>query len=75
MPREDAVRELFSDWYAENVLVPFFRGFACLLAMDSRLRRVAGVTDPRESGPMDEMVVEIGRRLRRGEDLAKDLGG
>ncbi|KAJ7271028.1 peptidase M61 domain-containing protein [Mycena rebaudengoi] len=77
LPMREAMEQFFSSWYAEKI--PYNRGFAYLLLIDARLRRLAGVADARSPGPLDDIVVDLSQRMWRGEkvvsrDWLRELG-
>lgn len=66
---KDALSSFYKGWYAEKVA--YFRGFAYFAAIDHRLRRLAGTTDPQQAGPLDEIVVELGNRMQDGAPVVQ----
>ncbi|PYI35267.1 peptidase M61 domain-containing protein [Aspergillus indologenus CBS 114.80] len=67
MDARDSQAEFYDDWYAE--LIPYMRGFAYLLQVDSRLRKMAGRFGLDADSPLDEIVIAMARRWRSGERL------
>ncbi|PYH92832.1 hypothetical protein BO71DRAFT_451163 [Aspergillus ellipticus CBS 707.79] len=57
----------FSNWYAEYI--PYKRGHAYLLHIDSRLRAMTGRLGPDQNGPMDDIVIDLAARARLGETI------
>ncbi|KAJ5703989.1 peptidase m61 domain-containing protein [Penicillium malachiteum] len=57
----------FTNWYAEYI--PYKRGHAYLLQIDSRLRGMTGRLGPNGNGPMDEIVISLAARAKRGEKI------
>ncbi|KAL4802538.1 hypothetical protein BDV18DRAFT_154227 [Aspergillus unguis] len=67
----ESQKSFFDDWYAE--LIPYARGCAYLLQIDSRMRKMTGRFGLGQNSPLDDIVVGIGARWRMGEQLlAKD---
>lgn len=69
MSSEESRRTFFSNWYAEKI--PYLRGFAYLLLVDARLRRASGITDAAKPSPLDDVVVKLAKRWRRGEVIGQ----
>ncbi|KAL4939752.1 hypothetical protein BDV06DRAFT_30321 [Aspergillus oleicola] len=61
----ESQKELYNDWYAE--LIPYARGCAYLLQIDSRLRKVTGQFGAEQNSPSDEIIVDMG--MLRGKIL------
>jgi predicted metalloprotease with PDZ domain len=57
----------FSNWYAEYI--PYKRGHAYLLQIDSRLRAMTGRLGPNQNGPMDDIVLDLAARAKMGEEI------
>ncbi|RAL12934.1 uncharacterized protein BO97DRAFT_477582 [Aspergillus homomorphus CBS 101889] len=70
----DSQKEFYDDWYAE--LVPYMRGCAYLLQIDSRLRKKTGSFSLNQNSPMDEIVIDMAKHWRNGVQLqARDWLG
>ncbi|PYH86701.1 peptidase M61 domain-containing protein [Aspergillus uvarum CBS 121591] len=67
MDARDSQTEFYDDWYAE--LIPYMRGCAYLLQVDSRLRKMTGRFGLDADSPLDEVVIDMARRWRSGERL------
>ncbi|OJK02131.1 hypothetical protein ASPACDRAFT_40949 [Aspergillus aculeatus ATCC 16872] len=67
MDARDSQTEFYDDWYAE--LIPYMRGCAYLLQVDSCLRKMTGRFGRDADGPLDEIVIDMARRWRGGERL------
>ncbi|PYH93165.1 hypothetical protein BO71DRAFT_356013 [Aspergillus ellipticus CBS 707.79] len=63
----DSQREFFDDWYAE--MIPYMRGCAYLLQIDSRLRKKTRRFGMDQNSPLDDIVVHMAARFRRGNQL------
>ncbi|PYH41438.1 uncharacterized protein BP01DRAFT_168727 [Aspergillus saccharolyticus JOP 1030-1] len=63
----DSQKEFYNDWYAE--LIPYMRGCAYLLQIDSRLRKRTGSFSSHQNSPMDEIVIDMAKRWRNGVQL------
>jgi predicted metalloprotease with PDZ domain len=57
----------YDDWYAE--LIPYMRGCVYLLQIDSSLRKASGIFGFDQMSPLDDIIVDMGRRWQRGEKL------
>ncbi|GMF74397.1 unnamed protein product [Aspergillus oryzae] len=67
----DAQHEFYNDWYAERI--PYVRGCVYLLQIDSRLRKMTGRFGIDQNSPLDDIIVDMGKRWHRGEQvLARD---
>ncbi|KAL4963221.1 peptidase M61 domain-containing protein [Aspergillus stella-maris] len=63
----ESQKEFFNDWYAE--LIPYARGCAYILQVDSCLRKITGTFEMEQNSPLDDIIVDMGLRWRRGEQL------
>lgn len=59
----EAYTSFFSNWYSEKI--SYNRGLAYFLLLDSRLRTIAGITDPRAPSPLDDIIIDLAQRRRR----------
>ncbi|KAL4900740.1 hypothetical protein BDW74DRAFT_182571 [Aspergillus multicolor] len=67
----ESQQNFYDDWYAE--LIPYARGCTYLLKIDSRLRKMTGRFGLGQNSPLDDIIIDMGRRWRGGEQLqAKD---
>ncbi|KAJ6031930.1 hypothetical protein N7540_002662 [Penicillium herquei] len=57
----------FSNWYAEYI--PYKRGHAYLLQIDSRLRAMTGRLGSDKNGPMDDIVISLAACAKLGEKI------
>ncbi|RAK81693.1 uncharacterized protein BO72DRAFT_420416 [Aspergillus fijiensis CBS 313.89] len=70
----DSQKEFYNDWYAE--LIPYMRGCAYLLQIDSRLRKRTGSFSLYQNSPMDEIIIDMAKHWRNGVQLqARDWLG
>lgn len=60
-------QDFYDDWYAE--LIPYMRGCVYLLQIDSRLRKISGIFGFDQMSPLDDIIVDMGKRWQRGERL------
>ncbi|KAH6967844.1 hypothetical protein BKA56DRAFT_497033 [Ilyonectria sp. MPI-CAGE-AT-0026] len=65
MDIRDAAAEFFSDWYA--VWIAYKRGYCYLMFIDCILRKAVGNFDIMSNSPLDEIVIDLARRTRKGE--------
>ncbi|KAK6813272.1 hypothetical protein RU639_011055 [Aspergillus parasiticus] len=63
----DAQHEFYNDWYAERI--PYMRGCVYLLQIDSRLRKMTGRFGIDQNSPLDDILVNMGKRWHRGEQV------
>ncbi|CAI7605934.1 unnamed protein product [Penicillium manginii] len=63
----DSQRSFYDDWYAE--LIPYMRGCVYLLQIDSCLRKASGIFGFDQMSPLDDIIVDMGKRWQRGEKL------
>lgn len=63
----DSQSIFYDDWYAE--LIPYMRGCMYLLQVDSSLRKASGIFGFDQMSPLDDIIVDMGKRWRRGERL------
>jgi predicted metalloprotease with PDZ domain len=63
----DSQSSFYDDWYAE--LIPYMRGCVYLLQIDSSLRNATGIFGFDQMSPLDDIIVDMGKRWQRGERL------
>ena len=67
----DVANDLFTNWYAEKI--SYARGATYFFLIDGLLRQATGNFDLRCDSPLDEIIVELAERRKRGEIvLCKD---